>query len=159
MLTSTGAHMHVDDREDVCREAQRANIYTVQAYKSSTNPLLSLRQTDTLMGELLDQMAMHEDWWPQQSKIEVLTGSSRTTRRQPSAPTNTCSLAGDGRVTLSRHTPVFLEGVHQKLGFPLKILLKSPSKSSFLRFSIEIRFLELQIAASCVAVVRKFIVL
>ena len=32
VLTSTGAHIHVDDREDVCREAQRANIYTVQAY-------------------------------------------------------------------------------------------------------------------------------
>ena len=36
ILTASGAHIHVDDRADVCQEAQRANIHTVQAYKSPT---------------------------------------------------------------------------------------------------------------------------
>ena len=35
----------------------------------------------------------------------------------------------------------------------LQIPLKSPSNSSFFRFGVEIRFLELQVAAICVAVV------
>ena len=39
--------------------------------------------------------------------------------------------------------------------FLLKFLLKSASKSSVFRFGVEICFLELQIAASCVADVRK----
>jgi uncharacterized linocin/CFP29 family protein len=34
VLTSHGAHIHVDDREDVCQEASRANIFTIPVYKS-----------------------------------------------------------------------------------------------------------------------------
>ena len=36
LLTATGAHIHVDDREDVCQEARRANICAVHVYKSPT---------------------------------------------------------------------------------------------------------------------------
>ena len=36
VLTSSGANIHIDDRQDVCDEAARANIYTITAYKSST---------------------------------------------------------------------------------------------------------------------------
>ena len=36
ILTSTGAHIHCDDRSDVCEEARRANIYTINVYKSET---------------------------------------------------------------------------------------------------------------------------
>ena len=35
VLTSHGANIHVDDRQDVCDEASRANIYTIPVYKSS----------------------------------------------------------------------------------------------------------------------------
>ena len=41
--------------------------------------------------------------------------------------------------------------------FLSKFLLTSASKSSFFRFGVEIRVLELQIAASCVAVVHNSI--
>ena len=33
ILTATGAHIHVDDRQDVCEEARRANIYALNVYK------------------------------------------------------------------------------------------------------------------------------
>ena len=36
VLTSSGANIHIDDRQDVCEEAARANIYTIPVYKSST---------------------------------------------------------------------------------------------------------------------------
>jgi len=34
VLTSHGANIHVDDRQDVCDEASRANIFTIPVYKS-----------------------------------------------------------------------------------------------------------------------------
>ena len=36
VLTSSGANIHIDDRQDVCDEAARANIYTITVYKSNT---------------------------------------------------------------------------------------------------------------------------
>ena len=35
ILTAAGANIHIDDREDVCEEAARANIFTIHVYKSS----------------------------------------------------------------------------------------------------------------------------
>ena len=35
VLTSSGANIHIDDRQDVCDEAARANIYTINVYKSN----------------------------------------------------------------------------------------------------------------------------
>lgn len=32
-LISSGVHIDIDDRQDVCAEAARANIYTINLYK------------------------------------------------------------------------------------------------------------------------------